>query len=258
VFEDSLVINEINYNSDGGFDPGDWVEFYNPHSYELDISGWEFKDEDELHSFVFPSGTIIDPEEYLVLCGDTASFDSLFPDVENYIGPMGFGLSGNGELIRLYDDESTLIDTVLYDDTDPWPTEPDGNGPTLELINPAWDNALAESWAASDLNGTPGKVNGKYVKIPDPVISPANSQLSCQVLPNPFHSGAIFRISGDKVMENASISVFNLYGQQILQISPVNSNYVPLYGEEFVPGIYVYRLTDHKGMVLFTGKFVVN
>jgi len=258
VFEDSLVINEINYNSDGSFDPGDWVEFYNPHEYDLDISGWKFKDEDDLHSFVFPSGTIIDPEEYFVLCADTAAFDSLFPDVDNYLGPMGFGLSGNGELIRLYDVTNTIIDTVLYDDQAPWPTEPDGNGPTLELINPAWDNALPESWAASALNGTPGKQNGNYVKVPDPITSQVTSQVTCEVLPNPFHSGAIFRIRSATVMEDAAISVYNLFGQAVKQINPVNSNYVPLLGEELVPGIYIYRLTDKRGMALFIGKFIVN
>jgi hypothetical protein len=255
VFEDSLVINEINYNSDAAFDPGDWVELYNPHPYDLNITGWVFKDEDDLHDYTFPFGTTIPAEGYLVLAADTNAFDSLFPAVDNYTGPMGFGLSGNGELIRLYDNEGTIIDTVLYDDVDPWPTEPDGNGPTLELINPAWDNALAESWSASDLNGTPGAQNGKYVRVTQPEPLP---DVSCQVIPNPFSSGAIFRIRADEVMENAAISVFNLYGQQVMQIAPINSNYIPLDGEDLVAGIYVYRLTNHKGVVLFTGKFVVN
>jgi hypothetical protein len=255
VFEDSLVINEINYNSSNSFDPGDWVEFYNPHPYELDISGWKFKDEDDLHEFLFPSGTVISPEGYLVLAADTAAFDSLFPAVKNYVGPMGFGLSGNGELIRLYDDENTIIDTVLYDDTAPWPTEPDGNGPTLELINPAWDNALAESWAASALNGTPGEENGNFVKLPEPELLP---DVSCQVLPNPFRHSAIFRIRSATVMENATIDIFNLYGQPVKQIASINTNFIPLFGDELVPGIYIYRLTDKKGMVMVTGKFVVN
>jgi len=258
VFVDSLVINEINYNSSNTFDPDDWVEFYNPHPYELDISGWEFKDENDLHSFVFPEGTAIDPEGYLVLCVDTAAFDSLFPDVENYIGPTGFGLEGNGELIRLFDESGTIIDTVLYDDNDPWPTEPDGNGPTLELINPTLDNALAESWAASALNGTPGEENGNYVRVPEPVIIQVTSQVTCEVLPNPFRSNAMIRIRSDEDMDNAAISIYNLFGQQVIQISPVNSNYIPLQREDLAAGIYVYRLMDKKGMVMFTGKFVVN
>ena len=39
VIGDSLVINEINYNSSATFDPGDWVELYNPQDHALDIVG---------------------------------------------------------------------------------------------------------------------------------------------------------------------------------------------------------------------------
>jgi hypothetical protein len=258
VFEDSLVINEINYNSANNFDPGDWVEFYNPHAYELDLAGWEFKDSDDLHSFVFPFGTVIEPNGYFVICRDTAAFDSLFPDVTRYMGNFDFGLAANGELIRLYDNSGTLIDTVMYDNIAPWPTEADGNGPTLELINPAWDNALAGSWAAAALHGTPGAENGNYVKIPEKPTSKLASQVTCDVIPNPFHGNAIFRIHSAGIMEEASILIYNIFGQLVHKISPVNSNFAPLPGDDLTPGIYIYKLFDRNGMVLFTGKFIAS
>ncbi|MBK7173797.1 MAG: lamin tail domain-containing protein [Bacteroidales bacterium] len=93
---DTLVINEINYNSSPDFDPGDWVEIYNPQSYSVDVSGWVFKDEDDLHSYVIPQGTVMPAMGYLVLCTDITAFDPLFPAVQNRIGPTGFGLSENG------------------------------------------------------------------------------------------------------------------------------------------------------------------
>jgi len=41
----SIVINEINYNSNNGIsDPGDWVELYNPGASSVNISNWEFYD----------------------------------------------------------------------------------------------------------------------------------------------------------------------------------------------------------------------
>jgi len=258
VFEDSLVINEINYNSANNFDAGDWVELYNPHEYELDLADWEFKDEDDQHSFVFPFGTVIKPDGYIVLCRDTAAFDSLYPDVTQRIGNMDFGLASNGELIRLYNAAGTIIDTVKYDNIAPWPTEPDGNGSTLELINPAWDNALAESWAISALHGTPGAENSNYVKIPEPVKSQVTSQVTCDVLPNPFNSSAIFRIQTDGIIEEASISVYNIFGQLVKKISPINSKFIPLAGDDLTPGIYIYRLFNRNGMVLFTGKFIAS
>ncbi|NTV83928.1 MAG: hypothetical protein HGA23_06455, partial [Bacteroidales bacterium] len=169
VFEaytpDYLVINEINYNSSPDFDPDDWVEFYNPNNYEVHLNGWIFKDEDDAHIYSFPENVVIGSNGFLVICSDTAAFHDLFPEIMNYTGNLGFGLSGGGELTRLYDFSGLLIDTVLYDDTDPWPDEPDGNGPTLELINPSLDNALGENWTAYGQHGTPGNPNGIYISI---------------------------------------------------------------------------------------------
>ncbi|MFK8031727.1 MAG: hypothetical protein AB8G18_15930, partial [Gammaproteobacteria bacterium] len=95
---------------------------------------------------------------YVVLCDDPVVFDSLYPGV-SCIGGFDYGLGGGGDFIALFDAQDTEIDSLEYDDKAPWPTEPDGDGATLELIDPLFDNALATSWAASSGNGTPGVVN---------------------------------------------------------------------------------------------------
>lgn len=155
-----VVINEINYNSTPSFDPEDWVEFYNSSAQAIDISGWKFKDADDAHVFVFAAGTVLLAEEYLVLCRDEALFSACFPGVTNVVGSMSFGLDGAGELVRLFDAGDVLADWVLYDDAPPWPPEPDGQGPTLELIDAFADNSLAASWASSIApHGTPGAMN---------------------------------------------------------------------------------------------------
>ena len=43
-----MVINEINYNSSDDFNPGDWVELFNEGGLDLDMSGWVFKDDNEV------------------------------------------------------------------------------------------------------------------------------------------------------------------------------------------------------------------
>ena len=155
-----IVINEINYNSASDFDTDDWVELYNNSDSSINISDWQFKDSDDSHVFTIPSNTILQDNGLLVLCKDTTSFKSLFPDVENYMGNFDFGLSGGGELIRLYDQQGQIVDSLNYDDNAPWPEEPDGNGPTLELINVNLDNALAASWRSSyTIGGSPGSPN---------------------------------------------------------------------------------------------------
>ena len=87
-------------------------------------------------------------------------FSDVFPSVSDVVGDFEFGLNGSGELVRLLDSDGLLVDEVEYDDIAPWPTEPDGTGPTLELIDPSLDNALGENWATSNDNGgTPGEIN---------------------------------------------------------------------------------------------------
>ena len=158
-----VVINEINYRSSDLFNPEDWLELHNPTNETISIELWEFKDNNNDNIFTFPENIILLPGGYLVLCRDTDTFSQVFPSVSNIVGNFEFGLDAAGELIKLFDSNGLLVDKVEYDDTHPWPTEPDGTGPTLELIHPSLDNDSAENWAPSDTNGgTPGEINSVF------------------------------------------------------------------------------------------------
>jgi len=167
-----IIINEINYNSATDFDPEDWVELYNPSDQVVDLSGWHFQDDNVAHDFVFPEGTTIEPGGFLILCRNQIAFHDLFPAVKNYLGDFGFGLSGNGDDAKIYNSSFVPVDSVTYDDKAPWPIEADGNGPTIELINPQLDNTLPESWRANPGHGSPGEPNfflpkvNKFAAIP--------------------------------------------------------------------------------------------
>ena len=123
--DELVVINEINYNSSDEMNPDDWIEIFNPNNSELNLSGWTFKDEDNEHMFIFPSGTLIGAEEYLVVAKNENIFSSLFPSVNNVIGSFEFGLSGGGDQIRIFNNNGDLVDSLEYDDKDPWPNESD-------------------------------------------------------------------------------------------------------------------------------------
>jgi len=159
-----IVINEINYNSNNGVtDPGDWIELYNPNNTAVDVSDWEFYD--NANQFIIPAGTVIQPDEYLVLVENAAMFTSIFPQAANYVGDFAFNISKKGERVSLFDKDKCLSDYVVFNDKAPWPTEPDGLGPTLSLINPynGLDNSLPGSWESSSVinsaYGTPGRIN---------------------------------------------------------------------------------------------------
>ena len=152
-----------NSEESGIINPADWVELHNPTNESIAIGWWEFKDGDDTHVFIIPENQVLESGAYLVLCKDSLAFNDNFPNVSNFIGEFDFGLNGGGELVRLFDTEGLLVDEVNYDDSSPWPLEPDGNGPTLEHIHPSLDNDLGVNWATSDNNGgTPGMVNSVY------------------------------------------------------------------------------------------------
>ena len=159
-----IVINEINYNSPNSPDAGDWVELHNTTAAPVDISNWGFYD--GTNEFLIPTGIIIEPEDFIVLTQNDTLFSAAFSHLTNntnYIGNFGFSLSGGGERITLFDSNDCLTDYVNYDDDLPWDTIPDGNGPTLSLIDPSFDNTNYNSWeSASNINsafGTPGRAN---------------------------------------------------------------------------------------------------
>jgi len=62
-------------------------------------------------------------------------------------------LSNSGETIILKDANGVVIDFVNYDDLLPWPLEPDGDEPSLALVDPSLPNSLPGNWKGSDSIG---------------------------------------------------------------------------------------------------------
>lgn len=246
-----LVINEINYNSSDQFDTGDWVELYNNGSERIDISGWYFTDENEDNKFIFPENSNIDPNAYIVLAQNVESFLALFPENSNLYGSFNFGLSGGGEEISLYDASDALVDQVEYNDDLPWPTEPDGNGPTLELMHPDSLNEFSSSWGSSAGNGTPGYINSIFetLKNTEDEINPSD-RILYSVFPNPFNSHV--KIIFDIVkMSQINFTIVNILGEKVRTFE--NQNYSSglntlvwdgknNFGQDLSTGIYFCRL----------------
>ncbi|MFH0992451.1 MAG: CotH kinase family protein [bacterium] len=254
-----IVINEINYNSSDQFNSGDWIELYNRNSQSVDISGWRYQDSDPAHAFTFPTGTVLGPGQYVVLLEDSTLFKACFPDVKNFIGQTDFGLSGSGEFMKLIDSKGQGIDSLTYDDQAPWPTEPDGKGATLELIDSANDNALGQNWKASVGHGSPGRKNSVTTAIDEKMnkLIPDKSEL-IQNYPNPFNptTRITYTVSATSAL---SLKVYNLLGQEVATLfegvrSP--GMYEAIFdGSTLSGGIYFYTMStaDYRE----TKKFVL-
>ncbi len=164
-----VKINEINYNGARNTQRVEFIELYNPFPTAVAIAGWQFT---KGVSYTFPTGASIAANGYVVICEDPVTLNGLYniPAASTVFGPWAGSLSSDGDDIVLKDPTGTKIDEVQFGITAPWPAQPDGNGNTLELLNPAVDNDLGGHWAASANNPAAmslvpmGDTNWKYFK----------------------------------------------------------------------------------------------
>ncbi len=162
---DKIVINEIMYNSQGT--DVEFIELVNVSGAGINLSGWSVVDDNDTHAKCQLSGTLA-ANAYIVVVGDKAAFNAVYPDVNNVnindYDPNGAGwaLGNNGDTVRLFEND-VIHDSVNYNDGGGWPTSPDGNGPSLELLHPGLDNNELSSWDPSQTDGgTPGAQNSVY------------------------------------------------------------------------------------------------
>ncbi len=126
-----------------------WLEIANRSAAPVDLGGWDF---DDGISFNFPAGTILAPGEHACIAASAAEFTAAFPGAR-LLGEFGGSLSRTGEHLLLRDASGNPADEIRYFDSGRWPDAADGGGSSLELRDLDADNAVAESWAASDESG---------------------------------------------------------------------------------------------------------
>jgi hypothetical protein len=250
-----VVINEINYHPAPGYYAEDWVELYNNGTENINLSGWVLKDADDAHAFTIPQAQQLGAGEFLLVSRDKNLFAATYPDAAPVIGNLGFGLSGGGEMVRLFNQNQDLVDWVEYDDFTPWPMEPDGKGATLSLSHPDLDNSAAGSWFASPQGGTPGRKNEFTI-----ISSLEPEQMSAPMAepwPNPFKDlvHIHYRVEEAGVIYMA---IYDLHGRMLDVLADgfkeAGEFSFTWNGAEYAPGVYlcVFR----SGSFIFTKKLI--
>ncbi|WP_052599253.1 lamin tail domain-containing protein [Aureispira sp. CCB-QB1] len=174
--QSQVVINEILYNVPGSGENEEFIELYNAGASTVNLQNYTFT---QGVTHTFGSDTIA-AGGYFVIASDSAAFHTAFGMAPNAVWTNG-GLSNGGEDVTIYDGAGTLVDSVDYETSAPWPTNAAGGGRSLQLCDPLTDNILAASWGTSNdfagLNGTtgtdslfatPGMMNNCVVVVPPP------------------------------------------------------------------------------------------
>jgi Lamin Tail Domain len=232
-----IFFNEINYRSPNANDAGDWVELWNKSGTSVNLSAWQFRDSNDTLRYTFPVNTILLPDSFLVIYSSLSKFTAIHGAnaAPNKVGPFQFGLSGDGEVIRLFDQNEVLRLSMFYNDAAPWPLLPDGEGPTLELSNPFTDLNTGESWRSSCLFGTPGRKNSACsvgtdvptVEYPEVRVSPNPCRYECRVTMT--------------FAQSANWQLFDVAGRTV-RAGRTDQQAWSLYTADLSPGLYVLKV----------------
>ncbi|MBT5705472.1 MAG: hypothetical protein HOI66_04055 [Verrucomicrobia bacterium] len=173
VLNAGVHINEILYRAPDDLEKLEYVELWNAGPESVDLSGWGFSEGVE---FVFPSGTIFNPESFFVVAKNAWLFERIYgrqPDFE-----YRKSLNDKGERLSLNDASGTLVESVKYNDKAPWPMSADGGSASLERVSILDNSDNPHNWAPSKLSGafqtnpsgTPGAPNEAVASTVPPVI----------------------------------------------------------------------------------------
>ncbi|MEO6166730.1 MAG: lamin tail domain-containing protein [Chitinophagales bacterium] len=246
---DPLVFDEINYNSDTLLNSGDWLELYNRSSSGINLTGYSLKDSEDDNAYFFPANTQIAAGERLVVVHDVALFSARHPNVSNYVGPFIFNLSNGGELIRLFDSDGELTFSVVYDDEEGWPEGANGDGYTLELLDPLGNMNSGADWFDGCLEGSPGIAY-------DPDCSTGITDLQAAQTLQVFNnlSSGYITLNIPANLKHSEIFIYSTGGGLVEKITAPDAHFS--FDVSHLPG-GVYFVTLKNETNFLTGKFLV-
>lgn len=162
-----VIINEIfaDPNPQIGLPTEEFVELHNPSTNAYVLNNWQFVNSTTVKTL---PNYILQPNSYVILCdiNDT----NLYSPFGNVIGVSSFSaLTNGGDSLTLMDDNSNVLDVVVYDIGWYQDGVKDDGGYTLECINPNHPCSNALNWIASNdaSGGTPGTQNSVFNNAPD-------------------------------------------------------------------------------------------
>ena len=163
ILKSNLTISEIHYSPrpastdelSQGYTSSDFefIEFTNTGTTTLDLSDVRLT---KGVDFDFPSGTLLEPNEVIVVVGNQLAFPFRFTNNVRIIGEYEGNLDNKGERVKLSLGAGLMIHEVEYDNKAPW-KEKAGHSIVLTPLEESINHSSPVAWKTSPvLGGTPG------------------------------------------------------------------------------------------------------
>lgn len=221
-----VVINEINYNPVAGADA--FVELYNLDSSEVQLfdtsnpgNGWKLKGVD----YTFTNQTMAANSYLLLVKSDPSTFRTKYnvPADVPIVGPYAGSLQENGEKLTLQRPETSgsnvlyiVVDEVRYSNEAPWPTAPDGEGPSLQRRHVTDYGNEPTNWFASGI--TPGTANAIDQAPTCKLTSPSDGSV--------FNVSSTISLSAVAIDPDSAVARIEFYDGNELLATITNSPFV--------------------------------
>jgi hypothetical protein len=256
-----LIFTEIYTANIIPWDSGDWVELRNTGTVDLDVSKWVFKNRNDSNIYELPLNSIIKPGERFVL-NRRDKFYNYYSEVR-FFGPFSFGLRGQNEVLKIYDENGKIYNSMFFHNDAPWPMLQQYAPYSIEIIDENASNCMGSNWRSGCWGGSPGKEC-----LTPSVNETADYMTISKVFPNPFNQLARIEahVQNYKRNESLHLQVYDFTGNiksntetnQIAETHAEGESTIRLTfnRNDLPPGIYLYRITQSQ-TVLATGKMMV-
>ncbi|MEQ8712290.1 MAG: lamin tail domain-containing protein [Cyclobacteriaceae bacterium] len=148
----AIVINEILADPENGLQETEYLELLSRSNEPIELEGFELEGYgNTLGSFV------LNPGAYVVISASAEDFSVPALDISSG------ALTNGGEQLTLKDASGNIVDQVVYSD-DWYTADFEGNGYSLERINPNQECSGSSNWGSSTnaTGGTPGAQNSIF------------------------------------------------------------------------------------------------
>lgn len=217
----------------------EFIELKNTGDKPISLAGLKFTSAIE---YQFKETDILAPQQFWVIASKPKWFYERHFRIPS--GNFAKNFANSGEQVIISNSAGSPIINFQYFDINPWPTQPDGEGPSLSTVfrNPTGNPNDAAYWKASTVyDGTPFADDRGVVDSND---SLAEAKHPLVIYPNPTH-GQLFIKMNDPLAQ-FDMEINTLSGSRVYR-SPMTGNTMLDLGRLNIgPGVYLIRIKGNE------------